>query len=119
MGLDNDFKEVYEFYVGCFIEKVCDGHPQVGVAELKSIWKDVKQPVKKSQRQKKQNNYLTTASNNKKVIDDETQKKKQQLENSLSMMKYDDLCRHCIRNGIQPPVNRDDMIKAILTKTCC
>jgi hypothetical protein len=47
-----------------------------------------------------------------------SEQQQQQLWKSLCMLKYEDLSRHCLKNGIQPPLQKDDMIQAIIAKVC-
>jgi hypothetical protein len=109
MSLNRDFEEIYEFYVQSLIDTIGETNPHIDTKELRTLWKGIKNPHKdtKTKREK-----TTLCHGN-----IENEKRKTQLEASLMMMKYDDLCRHCLRNGIQPPNNREDMIKAIITKT--
>lgn len=110
MSLNRDFEEIYEFYVQSLIEMIGEKHNHIDTKELNIIWKDIKKP---SNIKKKKTDDKQILNNN---FDFEYEKKKNQLASSLNSMKYDDLYRHCLRNGIQPPNNRNDMIKAIITK---
>lgn len=108
MSLNRDFEEIYEFYVQSLIDTIGESKPHIDTTELRAIWRNIKTPNRSKKPQRKKEQYQEK---------NEQEKKKSQLEASLVMMKYDDLCRHCLRNGIQPPNNREDMIKAIITKT--
>jgi hypothetical protein len=110
MSLNKDFEGIYEFYVRTLMETIAKQNDNVSVAELRSIWKEIKTPTKqkKTRVKKKKETIIENVR-----MDPVFEKKKKLVE----MMKYDDLYRHCIRNGIQqPPANKDDMIKVILTK---
>ncbi len=98
--MNKDMDDVYEFYVRSLMDRIGELHTHVDMAELRSIWRDIKRPVRR-RRTRPQRDSLS-----------EYEKRKRQLEG----MRYEDLCRHCVRNGLQPPNNRDDMIKIILTR---
>lgn len=106
--LNKDFQEVCEFYIQSFISTIGKQHAHVDVEELQSVWREIIKPVRKH-KTKIQNVQsapsLTT-------IDLEYEKRKTKLET----MRYDELYRHCVRNGLQPPNNKDDMIRVILTR---
>lgn len=104
--LNKDFQEVYEFYVQSLINMIGEQHAHVDVAELQTIWKDITKPPRKSSKPKQ------VIENAPISVDVEYEKRKNHLES----MRYDDLYRHCIRNGLQPPNNKDDMIRVILTR---
>lgn len=104
--LNKDFQEVYEFYVQSLIDTIGEQHAHVDVAELQTIWKDIMKPPRKSNKPKQVIEKVPIS------VDVEYEKRKKQLET----MRYDDLCRHCVRNGLQPPNNKDDMIRVILTR---
>lgn len=104
--LNKDFQEVCEFYVQSLIDTIGKQHAHIDVAELQSIWKDIIKPARKLKKKKIAESTPTPAMNL------EYEKRKNQLAN----MRYDDLYRHCVRNGLQPPNNKDDMVKVILTR---
>lgn len=98
-SLNKDMEEVYEFYVQSLIEMIGEQHAHIGVAELRSIWKDIKKPAHKKKQPSTDH-------------DREYDKRKRQLEN----MRYEDLYRHCVRNGLQPPPKKEDMVRIIMTR---
>lgn len=104
MSLNKDFEDVYEFYVQSLIDMIGKQHDHVDVNELQSIWRSIKKPLRKRKPRPPNKTFPT--------VDLEYQKRKTHLES----MRYDDLYRHCIRNGLQPPNNKNDMIKVILTR---
>ena len=110
--LHKDFQEVYEFYVQSFIDTIGKQYGHVDVAEVQSIWEETLKPVVRKRRHTLRNTASTTASTLRLDVDLEYEKRKKQLE----MMRYDDLFRHCVRNGLQPPNNKDDMVRVILTR---
>ena len=105
MSLNKDFEEIYEFYVQSLIESIGKHHTHVNIAELKTIWKQIKTPVRKTKPPK-------VCPNPPVEQNIEYEKRKNHLEN----MQYDDLYRHCVRNGFHPPAKKHDMIKLILTR---
>lgn len=107
--LNKDFQEVCEFYVHSLIDSIGEQHAHVDVEELQSIWREVLTPaVRKRKTTQDAGNAPTPAV----ATDPEYEKRKTQLET----MRYDDLYRHCVRNGLQPPNNKEDMVRVILTR---
>lgn len=104
--LNKDFQEVCEFYVQSLINTIGEHHAHVDVEELQSIWREIMKPARKHKTRQNAGSVPIP------VMDLEYEKRKNQLEN----MRYDDLYRHCVRNGLQPPNNKDDMIRVILTR---
>lgn len=103
MSLNKDFQDIYEFYVQDLIDTIGQHHTHVNVEELRSLWKGIRNPKRSKSSQSTPEMPPANL---------EYEKTKNQLET----MRYDDLCRHCVRNGLQPPVNKEDMIKVILTR---
>jgi hypothetical protein len=103
MSLNKDFQDIYEFYVQDLIGSIGENHTHVDVEELRSIWKDIRNP----KRSKPTGPQRIVPPPNLEY---------EKTRNQLGMMRYDDLHRHCVRNGLQPPTNKEDMIKVILTR---
>jgi len=105
MSLNKDFQDIYEFYVQNLIEAIGEQHTHVNTKELRSIWKDIKNPSPKCSKPREPQRIVPPPN-----------LEYEKTRNQLGMMRYDDLYRHCVRNGLQPPVNKEDMIKVILTR---
>jgi len=107
--LNKDFQDVCEFYVQSLIDSIGKQHAHVDVEELQSIWREIMKPaVRKHKPRQNGENAPSTPT----IMDLEYEKRKTQLET----MRYDDLYRHCVRNGLQPPNNKEDMVRVILTR---
>lgn len=106
--LNKDFQEVCEFYVQSLIHSIGEHHDHVDVEELQSIWREIMRPARKHKTRPNVESAPATPT----IIDLEFEKRKTQLET----MRYDDLYRHCVRNGLQPPNNKEDMVRVILTR---
>lgn len=103
-NLNKDLVKIHDFYVSEFIKTLGKKY-HVNPKELLDLWNDrFHQPPTEKQ---KQPFCLKTR---------KEQEQQQKLWDSLCMLKYDDLSRHCLKNGIQPPLQKDDMIKAIIAK---
>lgn len=100
--INKDLEQAYDYYVGRLIGLI-EKKYQIDQNEMLHIWRNIKRPKRKKRHG---------------VNDSLQEQKKYQIWNSLNMLKYEDLCRHCIRSGIQPSANKQDMIKAIMTKMC-
>ena len=105
MDLDAECRSIFRFYFKMFVKEIENKYGLIG---LNDVWKETMECGKKKRRTKNQQ-----VQDQPKEQHDERQDK---LRSALHMMKQDDLFRHCIRNGIQPPHNREDMIKAILAR---
>lgn len=101
--LSKDFRTLYLFYVNELIDRITDEY-HVPKHDLHDIWKQIEKPQRKARLVKK-TQPLTVK-----------EKKLEQLWHTLHALKIEDLYRHCQKNGIQPPNNKEDMIKAIMTK---
>ena len=104
--LNKDFQQVYEFYVQSFIDTIGKEYAHVDVAELHSIWEEILKPAKK------RTTTTTIPQPAATLLDQEYEKRKTHLET----MRYEELLRHCVRNRLQPPNNKDDMVRVILTR---
>ena len=102
MDLDAECRLIFNFYFKTLVNEI---EKKYGIMGLKDVWRETMEHGKKRKNRKKQETIHV-------ILDD----KQEKLRNALNMMKQDDLFRHCVRNGIQPPHNRDDMIKAILAR---
>lgn len=105
MDLDAECRSIFRFYFKMFVKEIENKYGLVG---LNDVWKETMECEKKKKRKK-----------NQQVLDHPQEQhltRQDKLRSALHMMKHDDLFRHCIRNGIQPPHNREDMIKAILAR---
>lgn len=105
--LNKDLRAVHETYMNEFIKTISKKY-KVEPQELRRLWKE--QHSSCDRKTRKQTCIETT---NKQQPSSE-----QQLWKSLCMLKYEDLSRHCLKNGIQPPLQKDDMIQAIIAKVC-
>lgn len=108
MDLDAECRLIFKFYFKTFVREI---EKKYGVVGLKDVWRETTEH-KRTPNKKVKKQYITNIILNEK----QHQEKEEKLRNALHMMKQDDLFRHCVRNGIQPPHNRDDMIKAILAR---
>ena len=103
MDLQKDFRTIYQFYVTELIKMITDQY-HVPEKDLYDIWKDIEKPPRKAKRSKQSQEFTVK------------EKQEHKLWHMLSALKTEDLYRHCQKNGIQPPNNKEDMIKAIMTK---
>ena len=94
--MNKDLEGVCDYYVGMLIDAITDGHGVCG-RELHGIWKNIKRPARGRKRSSKP-------------------QRSDQPRSILHTLKDDDLRRHCVRNGILPPTNRDDMIRVLTAK---
>lgn len=106
-NLNKDFIKIHEFYVGDFIKTMGKKY-HINPQELLDIWNESQRPTPLMPKQEKP--CLNTRRH------DVNEHQKQKLWNSLHVLKHEDLSRHCIKNGIQPPLQKEDMIKAIVAK---
>lgn len=119
MSLNKNLEETYEFYVQAFIKTIGDHHEHIPIDEMRAIWKNIKKPLKNNKKQQKQKKQEIESiiGNLMNCCENDLENRRNKIEYSLNNMCFNDLYRHCIHNGIQqPPSNKNDMIKIILTR---
>jgi hypothetical protein len=99
--VNRDLEEVYDYYVREWVGEV---ERRYGVGGLWGIWEGIKRPARRKPRPHRAEDTHQTA--------------REKMRGLLRMLKPEDLHRHCLRNGIQPPAQREDMIQAILARAC-
>lgn len=107
-NLNKDLRAVHETYMNDFIKTISKKY-KIEPQELRRLWKEQHSSC---DRKTKKNNCLETTKKQ------QPSSEQQELWKSLCMLKYEDLSRHCLKNGIQPPLQKDDMIQAIIAKVC-